>query len=288
MTLPAGTTIEIRGIDVLEAAGSGVLRWREDTLEGERLFFVDWADRYDFVAAMRGESSLNAAGTTQVRSPAEEFPGFPDLLCSEIQMVPEGECSQDDDGNPSYPYVRAQCLYRINQNRGQDSIGGSTSGGGEQADEVIATLDVDFQTQYLAFGAFECTWASSDDKVKDPIPNGKLITILPKKYRQSGLSAIPETAIRSNIGKVNDDTWNGAETGTVLFVGASSKKSITSSGTVEYEITYEFRERPEADWNKFWNSRRQAWDNLKAYATGSQIVVYATADFTDMFNSPLS
>jgi hypothetical protein len=288
MSLPSGETISIGGVTCQELAGSGSVELTADGPSGMRNFLCDWDDRFALARELLGYvRSDNKEPPQFFRVAPATFPeyGAGDVLfCQKVAINGVGTMSKTSAGAPSYVYARLDASY--GPPRGQESDGDT----GEE--EVIATLDIDYHSEFHTFGSFEYYWATSEQKVAEPLQLGKLIVILDKTVSQRGLPSIPEASIREHIGKVNENEWQGCAAETLLFVGATSRRTYSAEGKVMFDVTYHFKERPAASWNKFYNSAEDSWEQLKRIGadgmpSDNPVNFFETTDFGAWFNAPI-
>lgn len=294
MTLASGTSITIGGVTCQELQGSGKVQLTQQGPQGERNFHCAWDDRFSLSRELKGYVRADTQSPPNYfRVAPAEFPDFGasggiPMICLTVSISGVSTMTQDASGHPSYGLARVDAIYGPPE--GQESDGDT----GE--DEVVATLEIDHHSEFITYGSYQYYWADDDffanEKVADPIQRGKLVVVLDRNYSQKGLAAIPHAGIAANIGKVNSVEWNGCAAGTLLFVGATSRKAITAEGRATYDLSYKFKHRPAADWNKFWRPSLQEWDNLELVgadgaASGTNLTVYESADFATFFNAPL-
>lgn len=75
----------------------------------------------------------------------------------------------------------------------------------------------------------------------------------------SATGAVSASGLQADAGKVNDTTWNGYTSGSVLFVGVDvSQIYDPETNTATNQYVYKFRARA-ADWNKVWRADIQDW-----------------------------
>lgn len=290
MTLASGTSITIGGVTCQELPGSGKVSLTQQGPQGERNFHCAWADRFSLARELKGYVRADTQSPPKFfRVAPAEFPDFGadggiPMICQTVNISGVGTMSQDASGHPSYVNARVDAIYGPPQ--------GEESDGDTGEDEVVATLDIDYHSEFITFGSFEYYWATSEQKIAEPIGAGKLVIILDKTYTQRGLPAIPEAQIRANIGHVNEAAWQGAAAETLLFTGATQRTSYTAEGRKTHDVTYHFKERPAAGWNNFYNPSANAWERIKRIGAGGTPAdnpeeFFETTDFQAWFNAPL-
>lgn len=293
MTLPSGTSITIGGVTCQELQGSGKVTFGPDGPVGERNFQCAWADRFELASELMGYLRTSPESSPSwFRTAPDKFVGYSGVLfCQGVAVNGVGEMSQNSDGYPTYSIARVDATYGVPKGEEQDQDDS------DPEDSVVATLDIDFHSEFITFGSYNYFWQQTGTKCPEPIQRGKLVVVIDKTYQQKGLPEIPEAAIISYIGKVNSATWQGCEAGTMLFVGATSRKSYTAEGKKQYELTYHFKYRPAASWNKFWNPvgvtngvKTGRWEFLAGIKDNGDVddvlTVYDSVDFGAFFRDP--
>lgn len=121
---------------------------------------------------------------------------------------------------------------------------------------------------------------------QEEISAAKIIPSVEHSIVQHRLVSINWTAIRNNIGKVNDGTYQDAADETLLFAGAEINFQFTNDGTKVYTKSLKFQERcikQGADtygWNHFLRNDGQ-WKRLKDRA--GNLIYPKSASFADLF-----
>lgn len=121
----------------------------------------------------------------------------------------------------------------------------------------------------------------------------KRISIIEHSMTFNRVASIPWSAIRNNIGKVNDGTYEGAADQTLLFSGAEISFTVAAEGTVTWTLDYRFQERIVTDetgstgydqtfgWNHVYRAETKAWERVLD-ADGNPLYPLS-ADFADLF-----
>jgi hypothetical protein len=155
----------------------------------------------------------------------------------------------------------------------------------------------DFLTRRWSFGAEMLTmpaaklrWASDGTQVQtEDISAAKLIPTIEHSITVHRKLTIPWTAIRANIGKLNDGAWNGADDQTLLFAGGEVSFTFSTDGTKLYTLDLRFQERRIVEganiygWNYFFRNKAGAkWDQLKDEA--NELMYQKSSTFSDLFH----
>lgn len=127
----------------------------------------------------------------------------------------------------------------------------------QKQDDTDATEVADFsyevsgQELVLPRGDFK-TGSSSGDALDDNAPHP--IKIVPTIALTASFKFKPELNPSdwvSYVGKINDDDFQGFEEGTVLFHGATVKRTCSSDGTDTWSHDFKFTVQPNG-WNYIW------------------------------------
>ena len=254
----------LNGITYEELEGSGGLTFGPNGIRGVRTFIVDWEDRVAFAQALLGYT--NAVGHVPIRREAETLPGYEYLYCQHAEVTGLGEVSQGCD-MIAYPKARVAAEYAPLR------MGPSTGGQEdyeEETDQPGLHLEEtwDFAGETLTAPGSAFTWSDTGESLSEPV--GVMVATVELTLTSESEPELPAAAIRSCLGKVNSGAWYGAEAERVLFLGASARRVITSSGSRAWRLCYRFRERQMS-----WNARLRGADWVELSPKP-----YAAADFS--------
>lgn len=279
MSLPDhGTAISVAGYTAHELPEGWGVEVTEKVV-GRRRFHVEWADRTGFAKVLKGYVRQTGWDPIEfVREQPQTFPGYDNVICTRVSIKGGGAMSKDTDDNPEFEWAVVDAFYEaVEQNPGEDS----------EEEDVLATHDMEFEGEFYSYGSRALQWKTGKVLVKDPMNYGKLIALFRHSYTRRGLPEIPETTIRAAAGKVNAGAWHGFAAETLRFDGPTTSKTFAGDGTVLFDVTYHFMERPQAGWNKYWNATTGEWDNIQLQGgdgtDDDNLATYETANFSSLF-----
>ena len=246
----------LAGITYTESKDSGQLSTDKGIMTGTRTFFVAWADRLRFIGALQGAYTI-VNGKARRVSPPATFPDVPFLEATQISS--SGVGTPDDastDDSVSFTKAKVTATYTMQEVDEDDSA--------DEEDETISTQEISFGAEYMTMPNGSYSWAEGTDNLKPLLHNiGMPLALIEHQFSRNKLTALPLTAIRACLNKVNDAIFLGAPIARVLFVGGRSRKTVTlrlgsSTPVPSYDLTLLFKERTEV-WNKAWNVTDRAW-----------------------------
>jgi len=252
----------LRGIpftEVFEAGSMNLTIGREtDKLAsvtiGIRVFDVPWTQRMDFVEALLGTNFAFDQVIINFRR-AQKFPDFEVLKCNKVDIKGIGEPSQDINGIIIYEKARIVATFVEEEEEDND------------LEKVLRSEELNFSVEAMQIPEHSVIWDVSDggngvDRVNAPM--NILIPTIDHIFTINEIKKLPKQKLINTIGKVNNSVFprnppvnrkdiegEPAPVGTVLFVGASSRKITTVEGEQPYQLTLTFRQRI-IPWNFFW------------------------------------
>jgi len=279
---------ELEGSPRLEVSEEGIIAWRS--------FRVAWADWQAFCAELIG--SYAVVGGTFVFTAPLEFPGFPNLVVSDIQLEPFDPASPDGTGVATL--AAAPNKY--------------TAGGARVTATYVTAFDVNNQPRvqlpvapkgtYLTFRAdlgaeYMATpgriwrWQAppTNPVVPDDVNPGLLIPQGTFHLTWHRVALPPWDKIRELRGKVNHATFVGAPAGTVLFLGARVRRRFhfMSFGGF-WELQYTFQENTKelttgakVGWNHFYKEVKVGNEHWVAIADEDGNAPYRSGDLSQLF-----
>jgi hypothetical protein len=213
------------------------------------------------------------------------MPGSTFMYVSSIEVVPFPEAVPSSGDMPTFSEAWCTVTYEPLTDEQDDET--STPG------EPLITRTWGIAGEFLTIPANGYKWEVGDLPVDvEEISASKIIPMIEHSITWNKADAIPWTAIKANIGKVNNATldnryWDNVAAQTLLYMGAQVSYTFNSNGDQEYTIEHRFQERLVDDagtvrgWNYFFNPTTQDWDRL---LDGAGNPVYTTsALFTDLF-----
>ena len=209
---------------------------------GTRGFTVAWEDAFTFVRELRGGYLDFPAGDYTVPS---RFPYVNNLYCSDATIVGlgvQGQASNDEGIYATYDKATVTAKYESdNPDFNPDSP--------ETVEEESLSVSAEIAT--AEEGAWEWTFDSK------PAPDSSLpaivVSVTQFSVTRFHVSSLPDETIVGLAGKINNAAWRGYTTEYVLFMGAEARRSITTDGAEDWEVTYIFKVKPHS-WNDVYRS----------------------------------
>ena len=257
------------GINYIEMPDSGALKWATyGVVGGERKFIVPWEDRIDFVQEKIGHTE-EIAGETQWVD-AEGFPGYEGMRAKTASAVGYGKAGDDGERNSiSFAYATVVIGYDIPQfslDMGSD----------------LAAESIDFSGEFLRLPKQGFKWKNADGAglpANEPLEESPGV-IVPSQdliLEQARVPTLPRALIRDRIGKVNGAVFREEAIGTVLYLGASARRSTSATGALPYAIVHRFKVRTPG-----WNYAKRP--GKTTYGGWAEVTPppYAFADFSTL------
>ena len=268
-------SITIKGITAEELAGSGNITVSGGKYTGKRIFKIAWEDQKDFTEALQGSVSTDVDGN-QVTILPQTFPNYEFLYCTNIDIRGQGAITKDGDNYPIYTFAKVTATYEQTNADPFNPIFRQNP-----SENVKETLETTYGAEVLTFDSKKAKWYETEKKASNDVSVFKTFSTLNHTYTRELAPSIPRSTLKSLAGRVNDAPFEGADTGTLLFLGATTRGGISAEGKKVYTITYKFKEHTEATWNEFYDIDTKAWD----YLIVNSVVFrpHPLADFTDIF-----
>jgi hypothetical protein len=278
---------ELEGSPRLSVNESGITAWRS--------FRVAWADWPAFCGELIG--SYRVVGGSFIFTAPLEFPGFPNLVVSDIQVEPFDPACPDGTGVGTLAATPNQY----------------TAGGARIAVMYTTAFDVDNQpradlptvpkgtyltyradlgAEYVATPGRTWRWqAAGDPVVPDDVNPGLLIPQGTFHLTWHRVALPPWGTIRALRGKVNGGTFVGAPAGTVLFLGARVRRQfhffqLGGFWEVQYtfqENTKELTTAAKVGWNYFYKEAKVGSEHWVPIADEDGNAPYGAGDLTQLF-----
>lgn len=277
------------GISYKELKGSNTIQATLTSIRATRVFRTRWADRLSFGRAMVGSITLGSDGSTSVTTP-KQHPEVPGLFATGFDCEPFESLSRivakttlpETDDPIDYDFARVTIRYE--QNAGQFSTDPDEGG-----TVILRTEEVRVSAQVMQIPGSMFTWDSVTPA--QPIENafvGVNIGIVEDHVIFHRAATNKRATIKSLVGKVNNAAFLDAPRGSVLFLGAQSRRNVTTDGIQFWELQYTFQTRilPElasqADSWQMAYRQSSGWRKLnRSYDT--TLSVYSYGDFNDLF-----
>jgi len=247
---------------VTELWGSRKVSYANTGSTGIRKFESAWADQLTDKNAL-----LNAV-----------FPGHVVMKCKSVDVEPLGDIA--DGGGYENALLTAH-------------YSSETSG-------IVVTLGVDTMSETweiggeaLSTGGALFFWTTDDgDSKRKQVPESTLTLTSPlASIAYAGaFNALPKANIIAAIGKVNDTTWYGFLSDTLLFEGVHANRSWGDAvDDYIWNIAYKFVFKP-SGWNNIWNPFKTGgpgWDTVTVSSSGGSVYdIYSDTSFGTLISGP--
>lgn len=150
-----------------------------------------------------------------------------------------------------------------------------------------------FSGEFMTIPASSMKWLSDSLAVQnEEISAAKIIPMIEHSITRHRATTVPWSAIKANIGHINDAPLNnaiftGVGSGQLLYLGANIDFTFSTDGTQIWNIEHRFQERKvrwnglDYGWNEFWRPDAKKWDQL---VDDNGDPVYPTSNtFLDLF-----
>jgi hypothetical protein len=239
----------IAGIPYEEAPGSGNFSISENGGSGQRVFYVDWANRIAFAEALAGETveDEDPDNPNAYATDPQEFPGVSALKVSSVSVEPYSTAS-NDNGNPAYKYARITATYSPKP---------------EENDEVIAEQQMNLTSEFYEYEEFKLFWAG-DKPTGTNVHRRKLLPEYEHTFTENNVPNLlkKKSLADGRIGKINSSEYQGVSAGRLLYMGFTARRQLTADGRQPWQITHKFIERPDASWNKYYNGNSGEYETV--------------------------
>lgn len=241
---------------------AGKAYWDDDVEESfsteggtaDRTMTCAWDDRIAIIQALSG-------GTTQVGIIGQNTPAstYPDLSSMEVKAVRTegvGLRKVGVNGMVGYEFCRLHIHYATTAK----DIGNT---------QDLGALSLDIAGEIYSPPRDEATfkWVSDDEDVTPEATPGLSVSVTTFSRVRRNLGAIPIPLILSLIDHVNDNLFEGASAGKIIFVGCRPYRKVTNLGAQNWDCEYIFKHR-RIEWNKFLRPSTGQFEEIVYKATG--------------------
>jgi hypothetical protein len=208
-----------------------------------------WSDRLNIARALMGGST--PVGGTTIFVSGWQYPDNPVWYVQNVQTTGDGLLGLDPTtGMVTYERAALVITFGIPD----FNFGSSSQIGEDEVDFACETVPILGSTASLKYN--DGTKVPSQQM---PVVEIGVVTFVRSRYN---LAVLPEAVILNAIDYVNSTPIFGAPAGTVLFKGARSRRKITASGALNWDVTYTFV------------IRRVPWNQIYRPGVGFQNVQY--------------
>lgn len=273
------------GIAYKELKGSNIVHAALNRITATRVFRTAWGDRLAFGRKMVGEIVLASDGSTSVLQP-KQHPEMPGLFAIEFTCEPYHDSSKivaktsgnEVDDPIEYDFAKVTVKY--------DASSGTFTGGGNTV--TLITEEVNISSQVMTVPGSLFYWAGGTTPVPDANV-GLIIGMVEDSVVFHRAATNKRSIVKSLVGKVNNAAFLDAPIGSMLFMGAQSRRSVTSDGVTFFELRYSFKTRllpnastQEDSWQKLFRQETGVWTKIVQQGDGTT-PPYAYGDFSQLF-----
>lgn len=150
----------------------------------------------------------------------------------------------------------------------------------------LLTRKWSFSGELMTLPGNQLKWIDGTPVQQEEISASKLIPSIEHSITLLRRPSIPWTAIRENIGKVCDGTFEGATDETLLFSGAEVSFEFNATGSKMFTLDLRFNERfikqgaQTFGWNHFYR-KGTGWQKLTD--DQGELIYPKSSDFADLF-----
>lgn len=152
--------------------------------------------------------------------------------------------------------------------------------------ENLLTRKWSFGGEFMTLPGNMLQWEDGTQVQQEEINASKIIPSIEHSITLLRRPSINWTALRANIGKVNNGTFEGASDETLLFAGAEVSFEFNPVGTKTFTLDLRFQERfikqgnDTFGWNHFYR-KGVGWQKLKD--DQGNLIYPESSDFADLF-----
>jgi len=231
----------LNGIAYTEFPDTNTLDFAPEGVVGRRIFKVAWGDRITFCRALLGY--VTETGHVPLWTHAQQFPDYDYLYCQNASVEGIGQLGEVD-GAATYEVAKIRASYR------HHSLGHivPATPDDEDLDTDMLRFEqaLEFSGEMVSIPGSELVYADTLVAVGEPFT--RIVGTVDLTLASNQEVELAWQAIGESLGRVNDATWLGHAAGFWLFLGASSRRTLTAEGIGAWELMYRFRLR-EISWN---------------------------------------
>ena len=285
MTTALSDTLD--GIPYKELKGSNIISGGPGRLSAQRMFRTNWSDRLQFAIAMVGRITLGSDGSTVITYP-KQHPDIHGLFASDYHCEPYHSESRivaktalpETDDAIDYDFAKVTIRY--------EAANGSFSGGGNSP--TLITEEVNISAQMLSIpGEMFYYYPLGGPPEPVELSVGILVGTVEDSIVFHKSSTNKRAIVKSLVGSVNNAVFADSPSGSVLFMGAQSHRSVTTDGIQFWELKYTFKTRVLSSVS----SQQDSWQKIFKQNAGWRAIVrqhdttlfpYPYGDFTQLFS----
>ncbi len=270
------------------------IRFRDGRFLATRRFKIDWADRFAFLLELYG--GYRVVGGTFVFTPPATFPGVPQALVTQVEIEPFPPDRPDGSGVVSlgsatnaYDAALVTAIYEIPFDLGNDARPDLP----EVPNGTYLTYRADLGAEMTTTPGRTWRWnigglpALEGDRFPGRIVPTEDFTLT--WYR---VPRPPWSAMSDLRGKVNDATFVSHAPGTVLFMGARTRRDFQVLDSGLWRLEYQFKVREVKStanaqtlygWNRFYREQADGGEHWLEIVDESGNLPYPSGDLNQLF-----
>ena len=251
-----------------EQVGSCKVSFSGGSVSGTRIFKVAWSDVWDFAKELKGGyRDVDGDYIEPARHPYLDY-----LYCLDVDVDPIITDGITETTNATglyivYEWAKVTAKYGILLNVADEDP------------ETIEEESLSVAAEMLTLPSDEYEWTGDSVAIKGDVLPGKISTTTQFSVTKYHVASLPDSTVSGLVGKVNNATWRGYGAGLALFAGAEARRSITTEGTEDWELTYSFLIKAQS-WNNVYRDSTGAFAAVRT-RTGHD-PIYESGDFTDL------
>jgi hypothetical protein len=256
-----------------------------------RKFLIDWADYPTFITQLLGGWSITGTGAAQSYPPSV-FPGWPQLLADNVNMVPFDDAVQSQTisnaSNAHNAYTKA--LVTVNYKpfvlNGAGGNNNRMPGEPDVPDGTFLDLESEAASEMLTLPGHTVFWYTSGAYASNPVDSNQNagIEIGCEEFRLtwSRVPNPPWSIIQAAVGLLNNASFLGYGTRQVIFQGCSRKRSFQIQDKNLWTLTYKFKCRS-IRWDYFYRSFPAAKVGFDKIVDASGADILGSTTFNNLF-----
>ena len=275
------------GVNYKELKGSNVIHGDINRITATRVFRTAWADRLKFVRKMVGEITLGSDGSTVINQP-KQHPEMPGLFATGYVCEPYHDSSRivakttspEVDDPIDYDFAKVTIRYDVSS--GQFSTGDP----GNPVTLFTEEVRISAQMMQIPGQMFVYSGAAPPQPVEQNV--GILVGTVEDSVVFHRAANNKRATVKALVGSLNNATFLDSPSGSVMFMGADSRRNITTDGIQFWELKYAFKTRvlshvttQEDSWQKIWKQGAGWRTILREYDT--TLGPYPYGDFNLLF-----
>lgn len=156
--------------------------------------------------------------------------------------------------------------------------------------DQILTYAAGIGGEFMTLPKMSLRWKAGAVPVQtEDISAGKVITSIDHDITLHFVPDPPYATLRGLVGKINNATFEGGPTGTILLLGANLRQTVNSDGAQPWEVGLKFAERiidgdSSLTWNHFYRPDAQAPDDMwQELESNNGAPIYASGNFASLY-----